>query len=598
MKRREIPFELEQHVENEYSVNIARPENRTHFGRSDCLFLLAGFVFSFFLASVLMTGWPEGLKPNLKYPYIYAGDGLFQFWLTQRAIEGWIFENSRNGFPFGSSFLDFPGSDAGNLLVLKILGKLSGSYFAATNLYLLLGFSVAFAVGFFVFRKINLGRATAFAGALLFAFLPYHFARLLMGHLFYTWYFTIPIYFYVGFKVFEIKNANPSRWIWAGFSAILAIASCFGVYFAFFGSIVIFVCGIAGSLRNTRYRPLLVSLAMCISICVGVFLNVAPNIANTLKNGKNTEVAQRSPIESEVYALKTIHLLLPYQQHRLEALRNFTQQYNKNFPLSNTVSAIGIIGIIGFLSMLVILFRSTAGQKTDARMRILTLLTFILLLTATVGGLNVLFATLISPMIRGWDRISIFIAFFAIAAFFIGIDRLFQNKAAGPWTIASILFLLTTIGILDQTARPSYNAALTSKAGFFQDRKFIGSIESALPRGAAVYQIPYTPFPEAANLVNLGGYDLLVGFINSKHLHWNSGGMQGRQADLFYRELSKKPLEEQLATARSLGFSGIYVDGRGYEDSGKTKIEELSRLVGHPPVLMRDDGKVAFFTLK
>jgi phosphoglycerol transferase len=337
---------------------------------------------------------------------------------------------------------------------------------------------------------------------------------------------------------------------------------------------------------------------MCVSISVGVFLNIAPNIANALKNGKNVEVAQRSPIESEVYALKMIHLLLPYQQHRIAALRTFTQEYNKNFPLSNTVSAIGAIGTLGFLSMMFAFFRATAGEANDRRTSILMLLTFMLLFTATVGGLNVLFATLISPMIRGWDRISIFIGFFSVAAFFIAFDRFLKTRAINPYIAGLSLVVLTTIGILDQTAKPSYNAALTSKAVFFQDRKFIGAIENLLPTGAAVYQMPYVPFPEAGNVSTLGGYDLLVGFLNSRHLRWNSGGMQGRKADLFYRELSKKPLSEQLASARSMDFAGIYVDKRGYPDSGRAVIDEISKLIGQSPALTRDDGQVVFFVLK
>lgn len=571
---------------------------RTHrFGKPDLALLLAGAVLSFFLASVLMTGWPDGLRPNLSHPYIYAGDGLFQFWLSQRAIEGWIFENARSGFPFGSSFLDFPGSDTGNLLVLKILGKIFGSYFAANNVYLILGFSAAFGAGFFVFRKLDLSRATAFSAALLFSFLPYHFARLLMGHLFYTWYFVVPIYFYTGYRIFEIDKAKVRYRTWVSFAVTLAIASCFGVYFAFFGVIVIFICGIAGFIGNKNYRTLIVSMAMCVSVSAGVLTNLAPNAINALKNDKNVEVAQRSPIESEVYSLKLVHLLLPYQQHRIEALRNFTQQYNKSFPLSNTVSSVGFLGILGFISMVWVFFRSMAGQHTDRRMRILTLLTLMLLLTATVGGLNVLFATLVSPMIRGWDRISIFIAFFSIAAFFLALERFFKSRGIRPGTAVIILFLLSMFGILDQTAKPSYNASLTSKAVFFQDRKFIRSIERMLPAGAAVYQMPYAAFPEAANVANMGGYDLLVGFLNSKSLRWSSGGMQGREADLFYRALAKKPLSEQIAAARTMGFSGIYIDKRGYVDGGNTTIEEVSRLLGQPPAQTRDDGQVIFFTL-
>ena len=38
---------------------------------------LACALLSFFLASILMSGWKEGLLPNLAYPYSYSGDFLF-----------------------------------------------------------------------------------------------------------------------------------------------------------------------------------------------------------------------------------------------------------------------------------------------------------------------------------------------------------------------------------------------------------------------------------------------------------------------------------------------------------------------------------------
>lgn len=565
--------------------------------RVDNVVLAAGVVLAFFLASVLMTGWPQGLVPNITHPYIYAGDGLLQFWMSQRAIEGWVFQNPRNGFPFGSSFLDFPGSDSGNLLILKLLGKIFGSYFAANNIYLLLGFSTAFAAAFIVLRRIHLGRGTAFSAALLFAFIPYHFARLLMGHLFYTWYFVIPIYFYVGFLISRTGKDAPDRRSCIAIAALLVAASCFGVYFAFFGLIVVVVCGLFGTLQTRSRGPMMRSLVMCAAICFGVVLNIAPNVANTFKNGKNLEVAQRAPTESEVYALKLVHLLLPYQQHRIPGLGEFTRTYNNTFPLSNTVSALGIVGILGFLSMMLTLFRSAAGQASDSRTRLLMLLTLMLLLTATVGGLNVLFATLISPMIRGWDRISIFIAFFSVAAFFIALEKFFRHRAFSPRAAGSILLAVTVIGLLDQTAAPSFNAGLTSEAVFHRDRKFIGAIEESLPRGAAVYQMPYVPFPEAGNLSTLGGYDLLVGFLNSRHLRWSSGGMQGRKADLYYRELAKKPVREQLAVARGMGFLGVYIDRRGYPDGGNMVVREISEIIGQPPTLSREDGRVEFFAL-
>jgi phosphoglycerol transferase len=84
------------------------------------LLCLAGSILSFMLASILLSGWPSGIWPNLSFPFIYCGDGLFTGWEIQRLIEGWVWDNDRSGYPFSSNLRDFPGSDFGSFLVLKL----------------------------------------------------------------------------------------------------------------------------------------------------------------------------------------------------------------------------------------------------------------------------------------------------------------------------------------------------------------------------------------------------------------------------------------------------------------------------------------------
>ena len=111
-------------------------------------------IASFLAASILMTGWPAGLIPNIHYPYTYTGDGLGHLSLIQRLIEGgWIFFNDRMGFPFGGCWLDSPVPDAGSLLILQALGKFFGSAPAAMNLYFLMSFPVTVICSYFFFAR-------------------------------------------------------------------------------------------------------------------------------------------------------------------------------------------------------------------------------------------------------------------------------------------------------------------------------------------------------------------------------------------------------------------------------------------------------------
>src|SRR5205814_10536651 len=81
------------------------------------------------------------------------------------------------------------------------------------------------------------------------------------------------------------------------------------------------------------------------------------------------------------------------------------------------------------------------------------LLTLAATLLATIGGLGSLFALLVSPQIRSYNRISIFIGFFALLAVVLLIDRA-GARLLRPSAKAFYYFwlvLLGTIGIYDQT---------------------------------------------------------------------------------------------------------------------------------------------------
>ncbi|WP_460096899.1 DUF7024 domain-containing protein [Pseudomonas sp. S3_C01] len=567
--------------------------------------VLSGAVISFFLASIWLSGWPGGLWPDVSYPYSYQGDSLFHAWMAKSVSEGWLFNNPRTGYPFGSNFIDFPGSDFGSHLIIKALSLLSGSSFTATNLFFLFSFPTAFISSFCVVRAFGVSRALSFVGALLFTFMPFHFQRI--SHLFYTWYFVAPIFFYLAFSVFRSSSNQtlntPKRKPWVKYAlstlALLAISS-FGVYYTLFGVILIFLAG-ALNLIKTR-KPLGLKRALLITAILsgGVLLNIAPNLIGKHEQGKNSEVAIRSPIESEIYALKLMQLILPRADHRVSYLGQFTQSYNAASPLinENTTSTLGIIGSFGLLACFLYILASLSGTRTDHRLTFLAASTLVLFLFATTGGLGALFSYAISPSIRGWNRASIFIAFGCVLAFFLSL-QLFLEKFSSKIHVHSLLAaaIALTVGMYDQTVPPCKECRTPQKLAYENDKNFVNDIERSLPEGAAIYQLPYIAFPETPPLNRLSAYQLAAGFIHSKNLHWSFGGMKGRDGDMYYRSLANEPIEKQLEVIKRLGFNGIYIDRRGYADNANELITNLTTLLGSPPLLNSSNGELAFFKL-
>ena len=220
---------------------------------------------------------------------------------------------------------------------------------------------------------------------------------------------------------------------------------------------------------------------------------------------------------------------------------------------------------------------SKNAYRTDAlqfRLRIFAILVLGMVLLATVGGGSSLFAMLISTSIRSWNRISIFIAFISILAFMLCVDY-FIAKYAKPtyaWLLsAAIALVLVVLGMYDQTVKPCHTCFRSNQTLVANDAAFINAIETRLPTRSAIYQLPYMAYPESSPVNGLGSYDQARGLLNSSQLRWNFGGMRGRLGDWFFRKLSLLPIDQQITIVKAMGFSGVYIDRRGYLGAGLDK---------------------------
>ena len=561
-------------------------------------------VLSFLLASVVMSGFPTGLKPQTQYPYQYRGrDEIFFAWAAQRLVEGSFYESSRNGYPFGSQMNDFPIPEVGNLLALKLLSEGFGSYVAGVNIFFLLGFSLATVTAYGTLRTLGFWQSLAACGAVLFSFLPFHLLR--FSHLLVTWYFAIPIFFYLGGILFfggpnlPRLTSSPAR---RGLVILaMVMLGCFGVYWSFFGGIVLAVSGLSGSLRSRSGENLILAVQLTASLLVGVVLTVTPSFSYWTEEGRNPEVAHRKPLEVDLYGLKISQLLLPRPEHRVPLLASINQRYKETFPLvtENESAALGVVGSLGLGLLFWVGFTALAGLTLKPRLAYFASVTGAFVTFATIGGLSTPFALLVTPMIRGWNRCSVFIGFACLAAALWTVQLSIKRWVPQEHRLrvaALCSTLLLVLGLLDQTS-PADRSTTTEHQAFEIHRDFVQTMELALPPASAVYQLPYQKSLEEVDLHELSVYDVLLGMLHSEKLHWNLGGMKGREGDLYYRALSHQPLPYQLAVAKRLGFRAIYVDRRGYSDRGQQVEAELVKLLGAEPAAVSSDHLLSYFHL-
>ena len=564
---------------------------------------LAGICF--IAASIGWSGWPAGLVPDLSYPYAYSWDAFSHLEMIQRTLEGsWYFQNHRLGFPFGSVMLDYPGSDAGGFAVFKLFGLLGADSAGAFNLFFLVGFSVVAATGYLVLRTIGIGRTLAAAFAIVYDVLPFHFLRI--GHLLYTWYFVVPLYFYLALRIADApRNPGGRAFDWKStllqFGALLAL-SCFGVYYAAFGVLVFGIAALVGAVRTGTFRPLIRGVASMVAVTVGVGLNVLPTVLYQRAHGPNLEVAHREPGESEYYGLKFTQLVLPRPDHRFAPFRTLAETYKQQFPLvnENSDASLGLLGSLGLLLGIGAVFRAALGRTPQRVVVALGLLSLGLFWFTTIGGVASIFALMISPMIRSWNRISVFIGFASLATLAYVLDDALRRRLTGTVRTGAVaLTACVAIGFAtwDQTTAPCLSCNAEVQASFKSDREFVQTIERSLPAEAAIFQLPYMAFPEVPTLHDLTAYGLARGFLHSQKLRWSWGGMRGRRGDRFFRELSEQPVAQQVAVVSRLGFAGIYIDRRGYADSAAALEGELRTLLGVGPSVISKDQQLSFFAL-
>jgi phosphoglycerol transferase len=540
---------------------------------------------------------------KIDVPFAYDGDSLLHLALIKTMVEsGWVFFNSHLGAPFGLNFFDFPGADGLFLILLRFLTLLSSNSVVVLNVFYILGFVLIFFSAFLVFRKFQISIWLSSAGALIYTCLPFHFLRG-VNHLYLSMYFIVPLLILLAFSIYPgcnkanpttLKKITPSQ-----FLILLAGGMC-GIYFAFFGILIIGLTGLIGTIQLKKYSILRNSIIAISIITIGVFVNLAPSIWYRTVEGINPEIAQRSPIESEMYGLRMTQLLLPIEGHNSSGFAKITRKYQGNINITEaTSSALGIISGIGFIFLLgVILF----GRNTlnDDRINVLAKLNLASFLFATIGGAGVLFALIVMPEFRGLNRISVYVGFFSLLGLLVLIQTVIDNLYARTRyakliavALAIMLMLLATYDQIPVGAR-GQNPAIEN--AFREDRLFISQIENTVKPNAMIYQAPYLAFPESAPLNDEGYNGMLRPYLNSTSLRWSYGAMKGRMGDTWLKELETLPLAARLKALEATGFEGLYIERRAYKDHGLELERELKQILLEPPLVSRSKNN-AFYRL-
>jgi hypothetical protein len=289
-------------------------------------------------------------------------------------------------------------------------------------------------------------------------------------------------------------------------------------------------------------------------------------------------------------------------------LSHVNQDYSDSFApgyCESCYATLGTVGTAGFLwlclSGLAMFVAGRGWLAARDGYRHAALGAGLAFVVGTVGGISSLIAFGITPDIRGWNRISVFIAFFSLLAAAWLLDglrrRLLRRLGARPRGALAGFATLTAVlafGAWDETTPyfiPGYRAVA---AEYSSDAAFGRAMDRALPPGSEVFTLPYEPYPEGYAPRSRGvsppsptlgsSYELMRGYLHTSHLRWSYGAIKGRSGD-WESQLAPKPLRLSISAAAAAGFAGLYIDPRGYDDQPRGPFARaLAGLLGVAPL--------------
>jgi hypothetical protein len=544
---------------------------------------------------------------DIRIPLGSVSDNLFHQALVKNFIQAHHFYvNPWLGAPGYLDLYDFPLPHWVHLAFLYVIGLFTRNFGLAINLYYFAGFGLTSSACLYAFRRLGVSAGLATAGAVLYAFLPYHLWRA-EGHLFLSPYFFVPLVALVavwlgtGKSLFRFREDGwPDVRRFISRDGLISLLACIVVswdnaYYAFFGAYLIAIGGLLGALRYRFKQSLISTVLLLIVLVAALGIALLPTWNYARIHGPSSS-AERLPVESEGYGLTILQMLAPVTNHRIAALAHWKDNYNAHGVLvnENDTATLGAVGTVGFFALLICLLL----PRPSPVLLSLSILSVFATLLGTVGGFGAIFAFLISPQMRALNRISVCIAFCCIGAVVILLDKAI-NKAGsryrGALSYVVVPVALLLIGLPDQIAKHQLGNRAQVESLFREDAKFVSQIESIVPRGSMIFQLPYDPFPESPPVNGMPDYDELRGYLHSKELRWSYGAMKGRPTDRWLAEVSAQPPDEMLRTIAQRGFAGVYIEREGYADHAVTLEAALRFLLNTEPLV--DEGGLSFFAL-
>ncbi|HXY41961.1 MAG TPA: hypothetical protein VEQ10_19955 [Vicinamibacteria bacterium] len=541
---------------------------------------------------------------SLKVPFHYGGDAVLSTALLKAVAEDGPGHLVRIGAPFGSDVVDWSFGMWLPLVFTTAVVRATGAPGLAVNLLWLVSTVLTALTAAWAFSRLGHGRLVAFVFGLACAFLPCGFYRNVdHPELVFP---LVPVLALLCLRVCGLApEVVPGSERWAAWTACLAQGLCY-VPYSLFAAFLLMVATAVGWASTTRRDLLRLAAPGLLLLVLGAFVPLLPSLAYWSRHGRNPKLEHKAPADADRFGLELRSMLLPIDDHPLLPLRWAAARVrHAAFPENeeNATARLGTLGAVGLACLLGFLVARAGGVAAeDQTLGPPAVLSAAALLLAQAGGLGSLVGVFVRPDLRRFNTIVVFVGFFALHAAAVVVSRALARLPAAwpPWARPALLALVATAMIGDQVPRAYLGRIRWSTApAFATDAGFVKRLESLLPAGAMVFQLPHASIPVDPDPRRAPDVDPGRAFLHSRRLRWSWGSVLGRNGD-WQAETSLLAPAEMARRLALAGFDGIWVDRQAFPDTGPRPwpaLESaLSAAVGEPPIVS-SDGRYAFLRL-
>jgi phosphoglycerol transferase len=526
----------------------------------------------------------EGWRRDFRVPLIFSHDALEYLMQVKGTIEnGWWWVHPRLSAPGVFRQIDYPSNTNVDQAIVWFVQLFTNEPGLCINVSWMIMVVLSALIASRCLRVLGLSRGTAIPIGLLFAMSPYALARNIDHFSLAT--YLVPVPCAVALLVATGRLGGVSRLAYGALAIGCTLIGFNYTYYAFFGSFVILAAAVVAFGTNRPRREFAGALTFVGLICVATALNLAPSLYSWSEHGKPSGIPEKSPAEAEQYGLKIRQLVSPAVDHSFPLFERWTNlETDAAYPLEteNRDARLGLVGTAGFLVLLAGFFvpRLAEAFENEPLFANAGRLILAALLLATVGGFGSLFNLLVSPEIRGYNRIVPFISYFSLIAIGLLAGRVVPRLKPGSGQIALAALLL--LGLYDQSQ--AANALNSGQDDIRRDwvatGDFVHSLEDRLPAGAMIFQLPVLTYQTETGRERMLPNDHVKPYVRSSRIHWSFPALDN--AIVRWQQRVGRLPGPMLATALDeQGFAAILIDRYGYPDGGQAILSDLG--VGPSP---------------